>query len=132
MQAYQACVGPPVKAPPLGIGLYCNLTTQDSCSHAETGNEELGHNKVRKSRLVFRGSDAQVQSSYEDTVFPIEFAALRKFNASFQDVNTAYIQADATASPLRDSPPLSGSASFIANLNDNFEIAVPGPSRGDR
>ena len=98
----------------------------------ETGNEEAGDNNCRKARFVFHGSNAQTQTSYEVTLFPIGFAALRKFCASFQGVKTDYIQPDAIESSLHDSLFLSMSASCIADLIENFEIAVPGPSRGDR
>ena len=43
---------------------------------------------TKSANLVFAfcGSDAQTQTSCEDTLFQIGLTALRKFNASFQDV----------------------------------------------
>ena len=100
MQAYLASQGPRVKALPPGglIQLSDDYTTRDICFVTEAGGEGLCCNKVCKSRLVFRGSVAQTQTSYEDTLFPIGFAALRQFNASFHDIQTTYLEADATTS----------------------------------
>ena len=123
MQAYMnqlACFaygGPPAKAPP-AIDPHNAFAIGDSSSS--------------RSRLVFRGSDAQIQTSYENTLFPIGFAVLKKFNESFQDVETAYVQADAEESIFDDSSMMPRSPSSIANLIRNYEVSVPGPSRGDR
>ena len=78
-----------------------------------------------------RGSNAQTQTSYEDTLFPIGFAALKKFKESFHDVNAACVQANAEGTVCDDPSMMPRSVSSITNLV-NFEISVPGPSRGDR
>ena len=87
MQAYFASQGPRVKFLPPGrlVHVSDDHTIQNICYPMEAGGEGLCCNKACKSRLVFRGSDAQTQTSYEHTIFPTRFAALRKFNASFQD-----------------------------------------------
>ena len=77
MQAYmnqQACIaygGPPAKAPPV-IALHNVLG--------------IGVDPSIQYLFARRGSDAQTQTSYEDTIFPIGFAALKKFKESFHDV----------------------------------------------
>ena len=95
MQAYLASVGPRVKAPPPGIKLSDDHTTRDSCSPTETGSQRSCNNKVSKFRFVFNGSDAQIQTSHEDTSFPIGVAALTQFDESVPDVQPSYLQADA-------------------------------------
>ena len=85
MQAYmnpQACFaygGPPSKTPP-----------------ATFAQDVLGikDDPSAKSRLVSRGVDAQTQTSYEQTRFPIRLAALKQFNESSYDIKTVYGQSD--------------------------------------
>ena len=84
-----------------------------------------------KSGLVNPGVDAHTNTSYEQTLFPIGLATLKKFNESFSDISTA-MPYSGDEMIFDDPSMMSRSPSSIANLVRNFEISVPGPSRGDR
>ena len=77
--------------------------------------------KTCESRLALIGTDAQIQTSYEDTLFPIGFAALKQFNAFFQDqdIQTDFMQADSTTSA-------SSCMHTLAQLVENFDVSIFG------
>ena len=82
MQAYLASLGPCIKAPP-PVKIIQNFNDHITADirFPEEANGNVPPCKHYKSRCVFRGSDAQTQISYQDTLFPICFAALRQFHA---------------------------------------------------
>ena len=86
---------------------------------------------LAKSRRVNLGVDAHTQTSYDQTFFPIGMAMLTKFNDSFSDISAA-MSYSGDEMIFDDPSMMSRSPSSIANFMRNFEISVPGPSRGDR
>ena len=113
MHAYFASQGPRVKAQPPGKISQTpdGHVTADVRSPGDATGDVLSC-KTCKFCFGRSGSDAQTQTSYENAIFPIGFAALKRFNASFQnqDMQIDYIQADATASA-------SSSAYSLAHLS---------------
>ena len=122
MQAYLASQGPHVKAPPVSkiVQIPDDHTAGDVRS-PEKATVDVPPCKTSKSCLAFPGTDAQTQTSYEDTLFPIGFAALKQFNAFFQDqdIQTDFMQADSTTSA-------SSCTHSLAHLVENFDVLIFG------
>ena len=110
--------GPRIKAQPpskIAQALTVHLTGGSHSSEDVAGNL-LSRNACKS--ILGLGSDAQTQTSYEDTLYPIGFAVPKRFNEFFQDdALTNYIQSDSTVATSRPSHSL-------ANLTENFDVAV--------
>ena len=114
MQAYLASRGPRIKAQPPSKIAQAPIVHPTGGFHSseDVAGNILSRNPC-KSILGF-GSESQTQTSYEDTLYPIGFAALKHFNEFLQDdAYTNCIQSDSTVATSRPSHSL-------ANITENF------------
>ena len=107
--------GPPLKAPPPVFVRPKPKAKGDPSVHPQ---------------LVNRGVDAQTQTSFEQTRFPLELVTPQTSDESFGDILTS-VHDDENEMIFDDPSMLSQSPSYVADLMRNFEVSFPGPSRGD-
>ena len=112
-QANIAYSGPPFKVPPPVFVRPMPKAKVDPSVHPQ---------------LVNRGVDAQTQTSFEQTRFPIELVTPQIFEESFGDISTP-VSYGGGEMIFDDPSTMSRSPSSIADLMISFEISFPGTSR---